>query len=70
MAGVAVDTVVVSAAVGVVTSAITAYITTWLKIREERSKWQGEFSLKFAELQATDRVHARMLQNNSQWRSS
>lgn len=61
MAGVTVDTVVISAVVGVVTSAITAYITAWLKIREERSKWQREFSLKFAELQATDRAHAENL---------
>jgi hypothetical protein len=47
------ETIIVSACVGVVTSAITAYITTRLKMKEERDKWRREFAFKFAEAQVT-----------------
>lgn len=49
-----VETILISAIVGVVTSLITAYFTTRFKIREEREKWQREFSLRFLETQESN----------------
>ena len=36
------ETVIISAIVGIVTSAITAYITTRFKMKEEKTKWRRE----------------------------
>lgn len=55
------ETILVSAGVGVVTSVITAYITTRLKMREEKEKWRREFALKYAEVQATDAARAQRM---------
>jgi pSer/pThr/pTyr-binding forkhead associated (FHA) protein len=48
------QTVMVSAVVGVATSAITAYITTRVKMSEERKKWERELALKYAEAAAVN----------------
>jgi pSer/pThr/pTyr-binding forkhead associated (FHA) protein len=56
-----IKTILISAAVGVVTSAITAYVTTRLKIKEEKDKWYREFAMKFAEAQSTDRMRAQKM---------
>lgn len=56
-----VETVLVSAAVGIVTSLVTAYITTKFRMREERAKWEREFILKYAEARTTDRASAESL---------
>lgn len=48
------ETILIAAVVGVITSAVTAYITTHFKIREANEKWQKEFALKFAQAQAND----------------
>jgi pSer/pThr/pTyr-binding forkhead associated (FHA) protein len=55
------EIVITSALIGVVTSAITAYITTRLKMREERDKWRREFAFKFAEAQVKDSVTAQKM---------
>ncbi len=55
------ETVIISAIVGIVTSAITAYITTRFKMKEENTKWRREFALKYAEAQATDNVRAQKM---------
>jgi pSer/pThr/pTyr-binding forkhead associated (FHA) protein len=55
------ETVTVSAVVGIIASAITAYITTRVKMREERTKWRQEFTLKYAEIQASDNARAQKL---------
>ena len=55
------ETVIISAIVGIVTSAITAYITTCFKMKEEKTKWRREFALKYAEAQATDSVRAQKM---------
>jgi hypothetical protein len=47
-------TVLVSGAVGAVTSAITAYFTSRLKISEERRTWSRELAQKYAEASATN----------------
>jgi pSer/pThr/pTyr-binding forkhead associated (FHA) protein len=47
-------TVLISGAVGAVTSAITAYLTSRLKITEEGRKWSRELSQKYAEALATN----------------
>lgn len=54
-------TIIISACVGVITSAITAYITTKVKMKEEREKWRREFTLKYAEAQVSDIAHAQRL---------
>jgi len=54
-------TIVISAAVGVIASAITAYITTRLKVKEEREKWRKEFAIRYADIQATDQARAQNL---------
>ena len=41
-----------SGAVGVVTSAATAFITSKIQLRRESAAWRREFALKFAELSA------------------
>jgi pSer/pThr/pTyr-binding forkhead associated (FHA) protein len=48
------ETILISAAVGIVTSAVTAYITTRLRMSEEKEKWQREFSIKYIEAQTAD----------------
>jgi pSer/pThr/pTyr-binding forkhead associated (FHA) protein len=48
------ETVIVSAIVGVCSSVATALITSRLKINEERSKWRREFASKYAEAQSRD----------------
>jgi pSer/pThr/pTyr-binding forkhead associated (FHA) protein len=55
------QTVIVSGIVGVATSAITAYVTAHLKMREERKKWDREFALKYAEAASADRGAAEVL---------
>jgi pSer/pThr/pTyr-binding forkhead associated (FHA) protein len=55
------ETIITTALIGVVTSAITAYITTRFKIREERDKWRREFAFKFAEAQVKDSVTAQKM---------
>ena len=49
-----VETILVSAVVAIVTSAVTAYITTRFKIREEKEKWQRDFTIKYAEFQSSN----------------
>lgn len=46
-------TVLISGAVGAVTSAITAYFTSKMKVSEEREKWSRELTQKYAEALAT-----------------
>lgn len=54
-------TIIVSGITGIVTSAITAYITARLKMREERNKWDREFRLKYAEAVLANRGAAEGL---------
>ena len=54
-------TVIVSTMVGIAASAITAYITTWLKMREERKKWDRDITLKYAEANVVPRDAAETL---------
>jgi len=49
-----ITTVLVSAAVGVVASAITAYFTSKLKVSAEREKWSRDLSQKYAEALPTN----------------
>ena len=56
-----ITTIIISAAVGIITSAITAYLTTRLKMREEKDKWRREFAIRFAEAQATDNGRAQKM---------
>jgi pSer/pThr/pTyr-binding forkhead associated (FHA) protein len=55
------ETILVSALVGMLTSAVTAYLTTRFKIKEERQKWQRDFSIKFTEAQLTDNALAHKM---------
>lgn len=48
------ETALIAGVVGVITSAVTAYTTAHFKIREDNEKWQREFALKFAQVQAED----------------
>ena len=56
-----IKTVIVSGIVGITTSAITAYLTARLKMREERKKWDREFALKYAETASANRGAAEEL---------
>ena len=56
-----IETIIISALVGIITSAITAYITIGLRMREEKEKWRREFALKYAEAQATDSTRAERM---------
>jgi pSer/pThr/pTyr-binding forkhead associated (FHA) protein len=47
-------TVLISGAVGAVTSAITAYFTSKMKVSEERKKWSRELSQRYADALATN----------------
>jgi hypothetical protein len=47
-------TVLISGAVGAVTSAITAYFTSNLKVKEEREKWSRELAQRHAEALTTN----------------
>jgi pSer/pThr/pTyr-binding forkhead associated (FHA) protein len=55
------ETILISAVVGIITSMITAYITTRLRMREEKDKWRREFALKYAEAQATNNLNAQRM---------
>ena len=56
-----ITTVLVSAVVGAVTSAVTAYFTSKLKVSEEREKWSRDLSQKYAEaLQTNPAVAANL----------
>lgn len=56
-----ITTVLVSAVVGAITSAITAYFTSKLKVAEEREKWSRDLSQKYAEaLQTNPAVAANL----------
>jgi FHA domain len=50
-----VRTILVSAIVGGIVSVITAYFTTLLRMREDRTKWHREFLLKYAQTASVDR---------------
>jgi hypothetical protein len=50
-----VRTILVSAIVGGIVSVITAYFTTLLRMREDRTKWHREFLLKYAQAASVDR---------------
>jgi hypothetical protein len=50
-----VRTILVSAIVGGIVSVITAYFTTLLRMREDRTKWHREFLLKYAQIVSVDR---------------
>ena len=49
-----IQTVLISGAVGALTSAITAYFTSKLKVSEERERWFRELSSKYAEALTTN----------------
>ncbi|HLR07407.1 MAG TPA: FHA domain-containing protein [Pyrinomonadaceae bacterium] len=55
------EIVIISAVVGSITSAITAYVTTRLKMKEEKEKWRREFAIKFAEVQSRDNTEAQKM---------
>lgn len=46
------ELIVLSAAIGLVTSAITAVVTVRLQMYQERARWQRDFALKLAEFQS------------------
>jgi pSer/pThr/pTyr-binding forkhead associated (FHA) protein len=48
------ETILISGVVGAITSAITAYFTSKLKVSEEREKWSRDLSQKYAEVLQTD----------------
>lgn len=53
--------VVISTIVSIASGAITAYITTRLKMSEERKKWEREITLKYVEAAAENRQSADTL---------
>jgi pSer/pThr/pTyr-binding forkhead associated (FHA) protein len=55
------ETILISAAVGIITSAITAYFTTRLRMKEEKARWRREFAMKYAEAQAKDNQNAQRM---------
>ena len=55
------NTILVSALVGIVTSAITAYVTTRLKLKEEKQRWQRDFAVKYFEVQTADPTLAQKM---------
>lgn len=55
------QTVIVSGITGIVTSAITAYLTAHLKMKAERDKWDRELKLKYAETAVANRGVAQGL---------
>ncbi len=44
-----VSTIAVSAGVALLTSIVTAYFTTRLRMREERAKWDRDLAFKYAQ---------------------
>jgi len=62
--------IIISAVVGIITSAVTAYITTRLKLKEERDKWRREFAFKFAEAQVANNGVAKSGNSVCHWRFS
>src|SRR5262245_58206508 len=56
-----IETILVSAGVAVLTGAITAYITTRLRMKEEREKWNREFGLKMAQIESVDGIQAKRM---------
>ncbi len=55
------ETILISTAVAIIASAITAYITTRIKMHFETKKWQREFTLTYAETQANNPQHAKSI---------
>jgi len=55
------ETILVVSAVAVITSAITAYITTHFKIREEKEKWRRKFVFNYAEAKANNPILCSLL---------
>ena len=54
-----IETILVSAGVGFITSVITAYFTTRQKLKVEKVKWDREFGVKYAETQNIDKSKAQ-----------
>jgi pSer/pThr/pTyr-binding forkhead associated (FHA) protein len=50
---------IISAILTIITSGITAYITTRINMSAEKKKWQREFTLKYAEAQANNPKYAK-----------
>jgi pSer/pThr/pTyr-binding forkhead associated (FHA) protein len=51
----------VTAVVGIISGAITAYVTTRLRMREETARWERDLAAKFAEVGASNPVEAERL---------
>ena len=49
------DTILVTGAVGIATSAVTAYLTAHLKLRSDRAAWRRELTIRLAEASVTGR---------------
>ncbi len=49
-----VEIIVLTAVIGLVTSAITAFVTVRLQMYQERQRWQKDFAIKLAEFQSTN----------------
>ena len=56
-----IGTVLLSAGVAVMTSAVTAYLTSKLKTSEEHKKWNRELALKYARVVNTNPAFAQNL---------
>ena len=56
-----ITTIAISAVVGVISSIITAYVTTWFQIRQEAKKMNHEITLKFAEAHVKNKEEAQEL---------
>jgi pSer/pThr/pTyr-binding forkhead associated (FHA) protein len=54
-------TIIVSTLAGVLTSGVTAYLTSRSKIAEERRKWEQDFKLKYADALNTNPESAKRL---------
>jgi pSer/pThr/pTyr-binding forkhead associated (FHA) protein len=50
-----IETILVSAAVGLVTGLVTAYYTVVFKMRQEREAWEREFAVKIVDARAKGR---------------
>ena len=51
------NTVVVSALAGLFSGLVTAYITTNLKIKQEKRKWDREFAIKYLEAKSSGKSY-------------
>jgi hypothetical protein len=56
-----ITTILISALVGIITSVVTAYITTRLKFQQEQAKWERDLAEKIAELRSEDTPQADRL---------